>query len=184
VRKKTVLELGCGAALPSLVASRLGASRVIATDVAPAMLQQVQNQASQNDCPVKVIKLDWDDDETVERIQADVLLAADVIYGVSQVPALVGTVDRHLASEGSAVIATREGRRGIEEFRLLMDQRGFQETNSQSFTEEDMKQWLELDEQSSSRWKGGHTIYTYLRRAAVRQSDHHNLIDCNAHKME
>lgn len=55
----------------------------------------------------------------------DILLAADVIYGVSSVPALVRTINglyNHTNHSTRIYIATKDGRRGIKEFRYYIKQ--------------------------------------------------------------
>ena len=220
VHGRTVLELGCGIALPSLVACRLGSTRVIASDFREATLAHVLYQAGQNNCRsayFEVASLDWEshlidhrkdtmqsfstesDRSTLSTItsgdtineneatgfEVDVIVAADVIYGLSLVPAIVATIDAHLrkldnniTDDASSppsvpppqvVVATRDGRRGITEFRKLITSPpyNFVEVFAQSYDNQHdaptIPMNLQQDELSSSRWNGNHSIYIYQR---------------------
>jgi SAM-dependent methyltransferase len=105
VRGRRVLELGCGTALPSLVAAALGAQHVLLTEMDnPACLQiartSVQNNAEalkaagvriegvgagsrldDQTGAISVAPLDWRADlpQSVSAAQVDVLLASDVL---------------------------------------------------------------------------------------------------------
>ena len=213
VQGRTVLELGCGSALPSLVAYRLGSKRVIATDFRRATLSHVSYHAEQNNCrspTFEVASLDWENhlknrsqdtedpeqqsqrhdgsgwNEAVYSRQVDIILAADVIYGTSWIPALVATIDTHLRYNDDiktpstlqaapvppppqVVIATRDGRRGIKEFRQLITspRYDFVEVFAQSYNNQDYAPFipsnLQQDDLSLSRWNGNHSIYIYQR---------------------
>jgi predicted nicotinamide N-methyase len=76
---RSVLELGCGCALPSIVASRRGASAVVATDRSSVLGCAVRNVALNqprwhgsdgfaSSVRVAVETLDWTDDAEIERI--------------------------------------------------------------------------------------------------------------------
>jgi predicted nicotinamide N-methyase len=79
---KRVLEIGCGLGLPSLVAVKIGAQNVLATDLISDALSHVLlnsklNQLSQN-LDTKI--LDWRK-STIEVIMPfDIILAADIVY--------------------------------------------------------------------------------------------------------
>jgi predicted nicotinamide N-methyase len=76
---RSVLELGCGCALPSIVAARRGASAVVATDRSSVLGCAVRNVALNqprwhgsdgfaSGVRVAVEALDWTDDAEIERI--------------------------------------------------------------------------------------------------------------------
>ena len=130
---KTVMELGCGAAVPSLVIARndFGAERVIATDFRSMTLAQVEYHAKINNISstmIETYRLDWQNEyQQNELIQQDtgkpdIILAADVIYGLDLVSALAQTIERFLSrrKDSRLILAAKEGREGIEEFRQLM----------------------------------------------------------------
>jgi predicted nicotinamide N-methyase len=75
-----VVELGCGLAVPSLVAARAGAT-VLATDVSAEALALVARNARENDLLVETARVDWlDPGALVRRAPFDLVLAADVLY--------------------------------------------------------------------------------------------------------
>jgi predicted nicotinamide N-methyase len=166
IQDKKVMELGCGGAVPSLVACHLGASQVLSTDFRQSTLDHVRYHADQNKCRLGVELIDWEDRSIISSLQPDVILAADVIYGVALVPPLVKTIEKYLAHDGSLVIATRDGRHGIAEFRQLM-KKHFVEVGSESHNDTylpPIPKQLEDDEISRGRWMGNYSIYTYTWR--------------------
>ena len=89
-----VLELGCGLAVPSLVAARGGAD-VLATDGDPAALRLVERNARENGLNVATAEMEWDAaDEVAERGPFDLVLAADVMYERSSVGTLLSLLPR------------------------------------------------------------------------------------------
>jgi predicted nicotinamide N-methyase len=75
-----VVELGCGLALPSLVAARAGAD-VLATDEDSEALELVQRNARENGLELATAVVEWTaPDRLVERGPFDLVLAADVLY--------------------------------------------------------------------------------------------------------
>src|SRR3954471_17118643 len=84
-----VVELGCGLAVPSLVAARGGAD-VLATDGDPDALPLVERNARANGLTVSTARLAWDAaDDVVARGPFDLVLAADVLYERSSVGTLL-----------------------------------------------------------------------------------------------
>jgi predicted nicotinamide N-methyase len=75
-----VVELGCGLAVPSTVAARVGAT-VLATDACPEALHLVERNARLNDVELETAMVDWSEpDDLVQRAPFDAVLAADVLY--------------------------------------------------------------------------------------------------------
>lgn len=99
VRKRIVLELGCGSsAVPSLVAAHLGATAVIATDVCPECVAAAQESVrdAQLSSQVSVSTLDATK-LTYESLQllgppAETILFADLVYLVEVASALPATL--------------------------------------------------------------------------------------------
>lgn len=161
---KRVLELGCGAALPSMISYRLGAAEVIATDFQPQTLEQVQYHAQLNGCSLHVELVDWTEPTTLEDFQPDIMLAADVIYGLALVPPLVNTIEQILPKSSTLIIATRDDRIGIPEFRQMMKM-NFVEVQVEKSTNQNylpsMPKTIADDPLSQGRWSGKHSIFTY-----------------------
>jgi predicted nicotinamide N-methyase len=89
-----VVELGCGLAVPSIVASRAGAE-VLATDSDAEALELVAANARANGVRVETAVLDWArPDELVSRAPFDLVLAADVLYERASVALLLALLPR------------------------------------------------------------------------------------------
>lgn len=170
---RTVLELGCGCGLPSLVAANYGASRVIASDMEDGTLQQLDQVARLNAIhseTLELIKLNWKDDHSdVEKV--DLILASDVIYHEQMVVPLVKTIDAFLSTKGKAYLSLRTTRQGVSSFwQDAMPAAGFQLVESIScrdfLSENDpSKTPLGLDNEATShRFRGDHVIYVFQRQ--------------------
>ena len=77
---KRIVELGCGLAVPSIVAAR-GGAEVLATDMDDEALPLVERNAEANGVRLETAAADWTDAEAlVQRGPFDLALAADVLY--------------------------------------------------------------------------------------------------------
>lgn len=101
LRNMRVLELGCGLALPSIVAARLGA-RVTATDYFSEALDLLTINAALNGVSLATREVDWRNPPDIGRY--DIVLAADVLYERWQTPALVDMLARTLLPSGHALV--------------------------------------------------------------------------------
>lgn len=109
---RTVVELGCGLGLPSLVAARAGAT-VLATDEDPDALALVELNARENDLAVATAPAAWGAaEELVTRGPFDLVLAADVLYEPESVASLLALLPRL----GREVILADPGRSAAGEF--------------------------------------------------------------------
>lgn len=116
LRGRRVLELGCGLALPSLVAARAGA-RVVATDQHPHTWTFLQQNLERNRLAIDYRPFDWAGElpEGVSERSFDVVLASDVLYA-STMPALVAaSFDRFLAPDGEGLLSD-PGRPWLQDF--------------------------------------------------------------------
>jgi predicted nicotinamide N-methyase len=94
LRGLRVVELGCGLAVPSIVAARAGAS-VLATDSDPEALELVESNARGNGVQVKTATADWaDPGELLREAPFDLVLAADVLYERASVAQLLSLLPR------------------------------------------------------------------------------------------
>lgn len=101
---RTLLELGCGLGLPSLVAARAGFT-VTATDYEETALEGVRYNAERNRIGgLRTRVLDWrtipDDLGTF-----DLVVAADVLYETHHPAVLAATIARTLARSGLGLVA-------------------------------------------------------------------------------
>ncbi|KAJ7155430.1 putative methyltransferase-domain-containing protein [Mycena crocata] len=91
----TVLELGAGTGIVSIVLGALRpADHIVVTDVASAMALLEHNIAT-NDSRAEAAVLDWDDErfpECVQGRQFDLIIMADVTYNTASFPSLVRTL--------------------------------------------------------------------------------------------
>lgn len=122
---RSVVELGCGLAVPSIAAARAGA-RVLATDSAPEALALAARNAAANGAQIETATVDWNQPEAlVERAPFDLVVAADVLYERSGAALLLSLLPR-LAPE--ALIAD-PGRTSAAAFVEEADRRWTLETN-------------------------------------------------------
>src|SRR3712207_1392739 len=87
LRGASVLELGCGLALPSFAAALAG-GRVTASDWSSSALSAVSSNAALNGLSVETMLLDWFDPPS-DMPFFDLVLAADVLYEERNVAALL-----------------------------------------------------------------------------------------------
>lgn len=101
-----VLEVGCGLALPSVVAARAGA-RVLATDGATDAVAFAAHVLAINEVEGEVAHVDWAEhaEALVARGPFDLVLAADVLYTKANVEAALELLPRLVAPGGVMRIA-------------------------------------------------------------------------------
>eukprot|EP01064_Diplonema_japonicum_P038794 TRINITY_DN951_c0_g2_i1.p1 TRINITY_DN951_c0_g2~~TRINITY_DN951_c0_g2_i1.p1 ORF type:complete len:240 (+),score=48.17 TRINITY_DN951_c0_g2_i1:113-832(+) len=93
VKEKVVLELGAGCGLLSVVAARMGARKVIATDL-PVVLDHLKANTVGESCVI-VQDLRWGEQADVERLPStayDLVVGSDVTITPHAVPSLVKTL--------------------------------------------------------------------------------------------
>nr|XP_020502929.1 protein-lysine N-methyltransferase EEF2KMT [Labrus bergylta] len=110
---RTVLELGSGVGLTGITVCRsCGPNRFVFSDCHPSVLQKLQNNVELNGLTertapaVSVEELDWTavTEETIQRIGADTVIAADVVYDPDVVGILVKLLSKILRCSGPAVL--------------------------------------------------------------------------------
>jgi predicted nicotinamide N-methyase len=100
-----VLELGCGLAVPSIVAARRGA-RVLATDGSPDAVAFAAHNLALNDAEGEVALVDWREGGELEKgAPWDLVIAADVLYLRHNVEALLRLLPRLIGDSGEALVA-------------------------------------------------------------------------------
>lgn len=111
----SVVELGCGLALPSMVAARHGA-RVLATDQHVGTEALLRRNLAANGLALAFRRLDWraaPPDDLAGRF--DRVVASDVLYDRELAPALAQAVAALLAPGGTAYV-TDPGRPWLDRF--------------------------------------------------------------------
>lgn len=111
---RSVLELGCGLGLPSLVAAFRGAA-VLATDWAGEALSLLARNAAANEAGIDVELVRWDDPHALHGRTFQLVLAADVLYEVRHARPLLDLLARVVAPDGEAIVAD-PGRRHATAF--------------------------------------------------------------------
>jgi len=111
-----VLELGCGLALPSLVAARAGA-RVLATDGSTDAVVFAAHAFALNELPGEIAHADWAQhgDALAARGPFDLVLAADVFYTQPNIAVALRLLPE-LLTPGGAVRLADPGRAGTRDF--------------------------------------------------------------------
>ncbi len=119
----TVLELGCGLAIPGLIAALRGAT-VVATDVHPDAATLLAANARHLGVPVTWSRWDWRDPAPPEAAgRFDQVLASDVLYDGSLAAPLAQAFADHLTPDGTGWL-TDPGRPWIGEFVREAEARG------------------------------------------------------------
>ncbi|MBC7693635.1 MAG: methyltransferase domain-containing protein [Methylotenera sp.] len=123
LKGKSLLEVGCGLAIPSLAAGKLGA-RVTATDFHPEVPRFLEKNIELNQIShLHFVQLDWRK-ETLPPAKYDWVIGSDILYE-RQHPAWVAPViARYLSDDGTAVI-TDPGRPYLQTFADEMKRFGF-----------------------------------------------------------
>jgi predicted nicotinamide N-methyase len=103
---RRVLELGCGLAIPSIVAARRGAT-VTATDGSPDAVAFAAHNFAINDVEGEVALADWRDagGELLEGAPWDLVIAADVLYLRHNVEVLLRLLPQLIEGGGQAIVA-------------------------------------------------------------------------------
>ena len=111
-----VLELGCGLALPSLVAARAGA-QVMATDGSTDAVVFAAHGFALNELAGDVVHADWaaHGEQLAARGPFDLLLASDVFYTQANV-AVAQTLVPELLAPGGKFLLADPGRAGARDF--------------------------------------------------------------------
>jgi predicted nicotinamide N-methyase len=110
-----VVELGCGLALPSIVAAQ-GGGRVLATDWAPDAIAFAQRNARHNGVALETAVESWTAPQrVVEEAPWDLVIGSDLLYEARNVDPLLDLLPRLVGARGEAWIAD-PGRAPAEAF--------------------------------------------------------------------
>jgi predicted nicotinamide N-methyase len=117
-----VLELGCGLAIPSLVAAGRGAE-VVATDWSADAVSLLERNAGRNALAVRAVRADWREADLVAALGPfDLVVAADVLYEERNVAPILALLDRI----GTPAIIADPGRRHAPPFLDRARRRGWE----------------------------------------------------------
>lgn len=138
VKNKTILELGCGLGLPSLVASHLG-GKVLATDFHPDVEEYFLRNCRHSSVRCGYQRLNWR--ENFQEIQKfDVVIGSDVLYE-SRHPGEVALGLLKFVNPGGTIILSDPGRNYLQQFVTAMNEEGIKEEMS-SVKVEDKEIWI------------------------------------------
>ena len=105
LRGARVVELGCGLAIPSIVAALAGA-RVLATDWSPGAVALAARNAERNGAAIRTAICSWSEpDDLVAEEPWDLVLASDVLYERRNVDLLLALLPKLVADGGRALVA-------------------------------------------------------------------------------
>lgn len=104
LKSQQVLEIGCGFGLGGIVGSQ-GGGKVLFTDYEKDALLFAQYNALQNRCleGTSFAQMDWNDPCLKGRFAR--ILAADVVYEEKNWKPILALIQKHLALDGTAIIA-------------------------------------------------------------------------------
>jgi len=126
---RKVLEVGSGSGLVAIAATKYaGVVQFWASDCHPAVLRNIADNASRNDCRVAAVALDWSDSATYLADRFDFVIGSDLIYDGAPLESLCRTVGHHLSPQGSMLLLMPQKRHMTSAFVALMENSGFQHT--------------------------------------------------------
>jgi len=122
LKGKRVVEVGCGLAYPSIVATHLGID-VLATDFHPDVVNFLERNGRHNSITVKYQRFNWRD-EGASLGKFDVVIGSDVLYEPKH-PGDVAAGFERLLNVGGEVWLADPGRGYLQRFIDEMEKRGF-----------------------------------------------------------
>ena len=128
VKKKRILELGCGTGAVGIVCSWLGATKVLLTDGSPIVLETTSRNLKANRASrASLQRLRWGYDDDLTKAQPgswDLVVAAEVAYQRETLPAFLATVASLLKEDGLALVVMTpelaDNGRGLDGVEKLM----------------------------------------------------------------
>ena len=120
---KSVLELGCGLAIPSFVANTFGA-RILATDFHTDVEPFLKRNQSINNSFFEYQRLNWNDDSL--GMQFDLVIGSDILYESRHPLAVAKALTKFVKPDGEIILAD-PGRSYLQNFVTSMNQLGFKE---------------------------------------------------------
>lgn len=124
IRDKTVLELGCGLGLPSLVAAYIGGN-VLATDFHPDVEEYFLRNCRHSSIKCNYQRLNWREDKQ-DIGTFDVVMGSDVLYE-SKHPEEVARGLLRFLKPGGIIILSDPGRAYLQQFLSAMKAEGYAE---------------------------------------------------------
>ena len=136
--KKRGIEVGCGLALPAILAAKIGAT-IQATDFHPDVKAWVEENAKLNEVRMDYVEWDWTNlEKKPDAIQLgdyDFVLASDVLYESRHPEELVGALVKLVKPQGSIYLSD-PGRSYLSRALAEFDQLGFHRVDFEFEVEE------------------------------------------------
>ncbi|CAA2984655.1 N-lysine methyltransferase METTL21A-like [Olea europaea subsp. europaea] len=170
---KTVVELGAGAGLPGLTAARLGASRVILTDIEPLVPGLKTNvEANGLGDRVSVSQHVWGSDDFCSLLdelgEVDLVLISDVFFDAAEMEALAKTLKR-LCGKGATVWAASELRSMTSDCLIELASEGFEIVELATQLGEDFSDnSTRVNSEVAHQWREGNQVTDYLARLEAK----------------
>ncbi len=124
---KQVLELGCGLGLPSLLAAKLGATQVTATDFHPDVEAFIGRNIAHNRLEgcVSYALYDWQASSSAPPTPTppELILASDVLYEAATVPAFTDRAAA-LCRNGATLLLADPGRTKLQQAVAALETEG------------------------------------------------------------
>lgn len=138
VKDKTVLELGCGLGLPSLVATYLG-GEVLATDFHPDAEEYFKRNCRHTSIECNYKRMNWRE-ESSDPQKFDVVIGSDVLYESRHPREVAQGLIKFCKPEGT-IILSDPGRNYLQQFITAMNNEGIKEEMT-SIKVEDKDIWI------------------------------------------
>lgn len=138
VKNKSVLELGCGLGLPSLVAAHLG-GEVLATDFHPDVEEYFKRNCRHSSIHCDYQRMNWREERNDSQ-KFDVVIGSDVLYESRHPGEVARGLMKFCKPEGT-IILSDPGRNYLQQFVTAMNNEGIKEEMS-SIKVEDKDIWI------------------------------------------
>lgn len=124
IKNKSILELGCGLGLPSLVATHLGGN-VLASDYHPDVEEYYLRNGRHSSLTCKYTRLNWRDDKQ-DIGTFDLVMGSDVLYENKNALDVAKGLSRFM-KPGGKILLSDPGRNYLQPFLEAMKAQGFTE---------------------------------------------------------
>lgn len=124
IKGKRILELGCGLALPSLVAKKLGAT-VVASDFHPEVYSFLKKSFELNQVQFDFVNFNWRQ-ERKDLGRFDYVIGSDILYENTHPLEIAQSLINYTHPDGAILIAD-PGRSYLQKFVSSMNESGFKE---------------------------------------------------------
>lgn len=101
---RNVIELGCGLGLPAIVAAKLGAASVTATDFHPACIPYCKANTIKNGAPQVICRtLDWRSPDLA--LKYNCIIGSDLLYEQPQIETLLHCIEQIRTPNARLILA-------------------------------------------------------------------------------